>query len=188
MPALHRFTAACRAGQRLRQWLAMGGVSVWLVLTPHTALAAADAYAQVSTLLTQGQAEAALAQIQSHLAQHPQDAQMRFLQGAAQSQAQQWDGAIATYTALTQEFPELPEPHNNLAVIYAHQGQLEAARQALLRAINNNPEYAVAHENLGDIYLRLAHQAYGQSVKLQGAQPAVQHKLQGLQTLLQSTP
>jgi hypothetical protein len=51
--------------------------------------------------------------------------------------------------------------------------------------VRNNPEYPVAYENLGDVYLRLAHEAYTQSIKLQGAQPALQRKLQGLQSVLQ---
>ena len=110
---------------------------------------------------------------------------MRFLQGSAQSAAGDTQAAITTFTLLTQEYPELPEPYNNLAVLYAGQGQLEQARGALLQAVRNNPSYPVAYENLGDIYLRLAHEAFSQATKLQGAQPDVQRKLSGLRPLLQ---
>ena len=92
---------------------------------------------------------------------------------------------MQTFTQLTEEYPELPEPYNTLAVIYARQGQLEQARHALNQAVRNNPAYAVAYENLGDVYLRLAHEAYTQSSKLQGAKPALQRKLHDLQPLLQ---
>jgi len=47
--------------------------------------------------------------------------------------------------------PELPEPYNNLAVLYAARGDHDGARDALLRAISTHPSYATAHENLGDI-------------------------------------
>ncbi len=169
----------------LRLWFGLL-LSSLLALSAHHAHA--DAYAEVSALIEAGNTSAALTQVQSHLAQNPRDVQMRFLQGSAQARAQDLDAAIATFTQLTQEFPELPEPYNNLAVIYAHQGQLEEARNALLNAIRNNPEYPVAHENLGDIYLRMAHQAYNQSVKLQGAQPALQKKLESLHPLLTTQP
>jgi hypothetical protein len=38
-------------------------------------------------------------------------------------------------------------------------------------AVRNNPNYAVAHENLGDIYARLAYQSYAQSLA-KGGRPA----------------
>ncbi|VUZ27552.1 Uncharacterised protein [uncultured Comamonas sp.] len=149
------------------------------------ASAQADAYSDVAALIKAGKTGEALAQTQTYLASNARDPQMRFLQGSAQSAAGDTQAAIATFTRLTQEYPELPEPYNNLAVLYAGQGQLEEARGALLQAVRNNPDYPVAYENLGDIYLRLAHQAFTQATKLQGTQPGVQRKLDGLHPLLQ---
>ena len=54
------------------------------------------------------------------------------------------------------DYPELPEPHNNLAVLYAQKGDYELARDELEAAIGAAPDYAIAYENLGDIYARLA--------------------------------
>lgn len=147
--------------------------------------AQADAYSDVATLIRTGDTTQALAQAQQYLSSNPRDPQMRFLQGSAQSKAGDTAAAVQTFTQLTEEYPELPEPYNNLAVIYASQGQLEQARHALNQAVRNNPAYAVAYENLGDVYLRLAHEAYTQSSKLQGAKPALQRKLHDLQPLLQ---
>ncbi|HRN31671.1 MAG TPA: tetratricopeptide repeat protein [Comamonas denitrificans] len=154
-------------------------------LLTFTASAQADAHSDVAALIQQGKTTEAIAQAQSYLAQNARDPQMRFLQGSAQSAAGDTQAAITTFTLLTQEYPELPEPYNNLAVLYASQGQLEQARGALLQAVRNNPSYPVAYENLGDIYLRLAHEAFSQATKLQGAQPDVQRKLSGLRPLLQ---
>ena len=147
--------------------------------------AQADAYSEVAALIRSGNTAKALEQAQQYLTTNPRDPQMRFLQGSAQSQAGDTAAAVQTWTQLTEEYPELPEPYNNLAVIYASQGKLEQARSALQSAVRNNPEYPVAYENLGDVYLRLAHEAYTQSINLQGAQPALQRKLQGLQSVLQ---
>ena len=110
---------------------------------------------------------------------------MRFLKGVAQSQAGDLTAATATFEALIEEYPELPEPYNNLAVIYASQSQLDKARNALEMAVRNNPNYAVAHENLGDIYARLAHDAYQRSLQLHGNNRALQLKLSTLTEMLQ---
>jgi len=147
--------------------------------------AQADAYDDVAALIKAGKTAEALTQAQTYLARNARDPQMRFLQGSAQSASGDTQAAIATFTQLIQEYPELPEPYNNLAVLYASQGQLEEARNALLQAVRNNPDYPVAYENLGDIYLRLAHQAFAQATKLQGAQPGVQRKLDSLRPLLE---
>lgn len=166
-----------------RRWLRLGAV-VGAFFT-WCGAAQADAYSDVATLIRTGDTAQALAQAQQYLSSNPRDPQMRFLQGSAQSKAGDTAAAVQTFTQLTEEYPELPEPYNNLAVIYASQGQLEQARHALNQAVRNNPAYAVAYENLGDVYLRLAREAYTQSSKLQGAKPALQRKLHDLQPLLQ---
>ena len=126
----------------------------------------ADDYAEVTQLLKVGKAAQALAKVDQRLAATPRDPQLRFLRGVAQTDSGQQADAIATFTQLTQEYPELPEPYNNLAVLYAGQNQLDKARTALEMAIRTNPAYAVAHENLGDIYAQLASQAYGKALHL----------------------
>jgi tetratricopeptide (TPR) repeat protein len=71
----------------------------------------------------------------------------------------------------------LPEPYNNLAVLYASQGQYDNARAALEMAIRTNPSYATAHENLGDVYAKLASQAYSKALQLDSSNTGVQPKL-----------
>ena len=78
-------------------------------------------------------------------------------------ESQRTDEAVAAFRSLTEDFPELPEPYNNLAVIYAERGQYGQARDALETAVRNNPRYATAQENLGDVYIQLAREAYSRA-------------------------
>ncbi|MFJ2991806.1 tetratricopeptide repeat protein [Pandoraea sp. NPDC087047] len=108
----------------------------------------------------------ALAKIDEHLKQYPRDAQVRFTRGRVLMEMGRNAQAIDVFTALTQDFPELPEPFNNLAALYAQAGEYDKARAALESAIRNNPNFAVAYSNLGDVYAKLAQQAYQKSLKL----------------------
>ncbi|MDE1556594.1 MULTISPECIES: tetratricopeptide repeat protein [Comamonas] len=150
-----------------------------------TGAAHADVYGDVSSLAKSGKTAEAIAKADQYLGSNPRDPQMRFLKGVAQSQAGDLTAATATFEALIEEYPELPEPYNNLAVIYASQNQLDKASSALEMAVRNNPNYAVAHENLGDIYARLAHDAYQRSLQLHGNNRALQLKLSTLTEMLQ---
>ena len=129
----------------------------------------ADNYAEITQLLKTGKAAEALTKADQRLAESPRDPQLRFLRGVAQADPGKQNDAIVTFTKLTEEYPELPEPYNNLAVLYANQNQLDKSRAALEMAIRTNPSYATAHENLGDIYAKLASQAYSKALQLDGS-------------------
>ncbi len=137
----------------------------------------ADDYAEVNQLLRAGKLTEALSKADGYLATKPTDPQMRFLKGVIQRTSGKQPDAIATFTKLTEDYPELPEPYNNLAVLYAGQGQYDKARGALEMAIRTNPSYATAHENLGDVYARLASQAYNKALQLDTDNAAVPPKL-----------
>lgn len=147
--------------------------------------AQADMYGDVSNLAKAGKATEAIAKADLYLASNPRDPQMRFLKGAAQAKSGDLEAATTTFQTLIEEYPELPEPYNNLAVIYASQNQLDKARGALEMAVRNNPGYAVAHENLGDIYARLAHDSYNQSLQINGSNRPLKLKLSTLTEMLQ---
>ena len=137
----------------------------------------ADESADVSQLLRTGKLDVAMTKAEAFLAAKPNDPQMRFLKGVIQRSSGKQAEAIATFTKLTEDYPELPEPYNNLAVLFAGQGQFDKARAALEMAIRTNPSYSTAHENLGDVYARLASQAYNKALQLDGANAAVPPKL-----------
>ena len=150
---------------------------------------AADDYADITQLLKAGKAGDALAKADQRLAANPRDPQLRFLRGVAQSDSGKPAEAIATFTKLTEEYPELPEPYNNLAVLYANQNQLDKARTALEMAIRTNPSYATAHENLGDIYAKLASQAYNKALQLDATNAnSVKPKLALIRELFSADP
>ncbi len=141
------------------------------------ATAYADDYTDVSQMMRANKFSEAMTRVESHLAAKPGDPQMRFFKGVIQRSQGKNTEAIATFTQLTQDFPELPEPYNNLAVLYASQGAYDKARLALEMAIRTNPSYATAHENLGDVYARLASQAYNKALQLDSGNTAVPPKL-----------
>ncbi|HSV58396.1 MAG TPA: tetratricopeptide repeat protein [Variovorax sp.] len=140
-------------------------------------VARADQYSDVNSLLRQGKADEALAKADAYIADKPRDPQMRFLRGVILTEQGKPAEATSTFVALTQEFPELPEPYNNLAALYAGQSQFDKAREALETAIKLNPGYATAHENLGDVYVRLAAQSYGRAQRLEKSNTGIAPKL-----------
>ena len=137
----------------------------------------ADEYADVNRLIGARQFPQALASADKYLAAKPRDPQMRFLKGVIQSETAKSGDAIETFTKITEDYPELPEPYNNLAVLYAGQSQFDKARAALEMAIRLNPSYATAHENLGDIHARLASQSYSRALQLNTANASLTPKL-----------
>ena len=112
---------------------------------------------------------------------------MRFLKGVIQRDSGKTNDAITTFSRLTEDYPELPEPYNNLAVLYAGQSQFDKARTALEMAIRTNPSYATAHENLGDVYAKLASQAYNKALQLDAANAGVPPKLALIRELFSPT-
>lgn len=153
-------------------------ITALLALTACASLPAwADDYSDVTQLMRQGKHAEALTKADQYLATKPKDAQMRFLKGVIQRDGGKTAEALATFTKLTEDYPELPEPYNNLAVLYAGQGQYDKARAALEMAIRTNPSYSTAHENLGDVYAKLASQAYNKALQLDSGNTAVPPKL-----------
>jgi tetratricopeptide (TPR) repeat protein len=158
----------------------MRGIKVlcvaWLMLAAP-AFAASPAVDDAQAFIAKGQFEQALARLDSHLRSAPQDAEARFTRGLVLVRLNRNDDAAKAFTDLTRDYPQLPEPYNNLAVIYAQQGDYDKARDALEAALATHPSYPVAHENLGDIYAALAAAAYGRALSLDQNNSAVKAKL-----------
>lgn len=146
-----------------------------------------DELQDAQQLLKQGQADKALERVDQYLKSRPKDARGRFLRGIVLTEQNKPNDAIRVFTELTQDFPELPEPYNNLAVLHASQGQYDKARAALEMAIRTHPSYATAHENLGDIYAKMASQAYDKALQLDKANQGAQTKLNLIKDLFSNT-
>jgi len=154
-------------------------------LTP--ANAAADDLKEISQLANQGQQATALSKVNNYLGDNPKDVQALFIKGVLLAELNKRDDAIKVFTDITTKYPNLPEPYNNLAVLYADQGQYDKARIALETAIKTHPSYATAHENLGDIYARMASEAYDKALQLDNSNARAQNKLSLIKELFSTT-
>lgn len=136
-------------------------------------------------MLARGEAAEALARAQAAGTAQPRDAQLRFLQGVALMDLKRDEEALALFTRMSQEYPELPDPQNNIALLHARAGRLELARQALETALRNDPSHRLSRANLGQVYLMLAVQAWEHVAAVGPLEPALQRRLEAVRALLQ---
>ena len=148
-----------------------------LVLAGAAVAAPADDLREAQNLYGQGRLQPAMEKVDAYLKSQPREPQGRFLKGLLLTEQKKVNEAIQVFTGLTEDFPELPEPYNNLAVLYASLGNYDKAKSALELAIHTHPSYATAHENLGDIYAQLASRAYDRALQLDKNNTTAQVKL-----------
>ena len=139
--------------------------------------ARADELADVQRLHYAGQTAAAMQRADQFLATRPKDPQMRFLKGVMLTDSHLDAQAIEQFQKLADDYPDLAEPYNNLATLYAAAGDYTKARVTLEQALRTNPGYATAHENLGDVYAALAGQSYARALQLEPRNVTVPPKL-----------
>jgi tetratricopeptide (TPR) repeat protein len=137
----------------------------------------ADELSEVNRMFRSGQSAAALLKADQFLAAKPKDPSMRFLKGVMLADSQRASEAIDMFRKLSEDYPELAEPYNNIAALHAARGDYDQARAALEQALRTNPSYAVAHENLGDVHAMLASQSYARALKLDPGNITVPPKL-----------
>lgn len=127
---------------------------------------------RISAMIDAGNYQEALDIIEKRQAQRDAagelgtDVQLLFLKGRALSLLGQHQQAIALYQGMTQQFPELPEPWNNLAAEYVREGNIDMAHDALNMALGINPKFAMAQNNMAKVLLMQAHQAYLKAAQL----------------------
>lgn len=144
---------------------------------------AADDVANITQLFRSGQQSEAFTQLDALLATKSDRPDLRMLKGVLLVDAGRTDEALVVFQQLTEDFPEVPEPYNNLAVLYAARGDFERARQALEGALRANPGFAIAHQNLGDIYAQLAQLSYQRALKAEPANVEIPPRLALLRKL-----
>lgn len=176
-------TSSSLSQTRFRQLKTLRAVAIGLAIG-FAAPAFADNLPEVQRLIKQGQYPQAMEKVDAYLSSRPKDAQGRFLKGLIYTEMNKPADAIAVFTKLSEDYPELPEPYNNLAVLYAQQKQYDKARTALEMAIRTHPSYAIAYENLGDVYAKLASQAYDKALQLDNSNSATQNKLALIRDLI----
>ena len=144
---------------------------------------AADDVASITRLFRSGQQAEAFTQLDALLATKSDRPDLRMLKGVLLVDARRTDEALVVFQQLTEDFPEVPEPHNNLAVLYAARGDFDRARLALEGALRANPGFATAHQNLGDVYAQLAQLSYQRALKAEPTNTDIPPRLSLLRKL-----
>jgi Flp pilus assembly protein TadD len=159
-------------------------MALTLCLVTAALTARADDVADARAFITRGQLDAALQSASRAVASNPRNAQARFLVGVVLMDMARDAQALVAFTELTQEYPELPDPYNNVALLHARQGRFEQARQALDTALRNDPNHHAARANLGQVHLMLAVQAWEQAAALGPLDAPTRNRLETARALL----
>jgi len=138
-------------------------------------------YGPIKADIDAGHSEAAVNALNELVGNDPDDYQAWFLLGVAASRQQQFQQAIEAFRKVIELRPELAEPHNNLAVIYNEQGDVRAAVKELEASLVKRPGYAIAEENIGDLYVKLALEHYRNAMEKGGNAPLQQRYTRLLQ-------
>lgn len=165
----------------MKRWLATLMMSITLCGVFN--IASAVELSEIEGLMRSGNYQAALAKSEEYARANPTDPAGRFSRGLILVRLDRVDEAIAVFNELTRDYPRLPEPYNNLAVLHAQRKDFDKAQKALESAIATNPAYATAHENLGDIYAIKAAVAYSKALEIAPSNRSLQGKLQMLERL-----
>jgi len=121
---------------------------------------------EIKLLLKKGNYNSAETLVNTEINNNLNDPELLFYRGIIETNLGKNNKAIDTFRELTERFPELPEPFNNLAVLYAEKGQFRLSKEILEQAIKTNPSYLTAHINLGDIYTKMASEAYNKALEI----------------------
>jgi len=155
-----------------------------LVLFASSAATAADEAAEIRALMARADLPAALLRAERALAAQPKDAALRFLRAVVLMDLSRNDEAMALFVQLSQEYPELPDPLNNIALLQVRAGRLNEALLALQSALRNDPGHRTARANLGQVHLMLAVQAWEQASNGAPQDAALLRKLEAARSLL----
>jgi tetratricopeptide (TPR) repeat protein len=160
--------------------IALCGISIAHAAPPATA----DGTPGADSAIAQHDWASALSQLDARIKTNPRDVQAKFKRATILARLNRDDDAIEAFTELTQLYPELPEPYNNLAALYAKHGRYEEARVALETAVKANPSYGLAWENLGDLYLRMADSSYRRAQTLGHTSGPTQQRLADIEKIV----
>jgi len=169
-----------------QQWIGVFVVLVCLLGAFPLPASAADApdMEDIRALVEQGRHEQAVHLLEDWMARHPADDEALFLLAGEYARLGQRAQAIERFRLVSAHQPEWPEPHANLAALYAWTDDLEAAVKEERIYLELVPDSAVAQRNLGWLHARLALHYYRQSQRRQ-PDPEVGKRVEALQALLE---
>jgi len=134
-------------------------------------------YSEIQLLIDNEKYKDALDLTEDHLSRNKSDVKFQFLKGLILTKLGRYDDAEKIYYRIAEQNPNLPEPLNNLAVIYAIQGKYSQAQDVLKKALSSNKNYETAYNNLSDIYAKAASHAYNQALGLEKGKADSKEKL-----------
>ncbi|EJX05674.1 TPR repeat-containing protein [gut metagenome] len=138
---------------------------------------------KVEQLFRSGNNAAALELAELGLKKNPQSLQLRFMRANALERLGRTEEARKSLTEMIEQYPEIPDPYNNLARLEAAEGRLETAARLLHRALLINPDFALARKNLGDVYLALARECYEKASPQLPSNRALSYRLETIKRL-----
>jgi Flp pilus assembly protein TadD len=142
--------------------------------------------AKIQEMADAGEVQSAMEMLDQRIEADPKDVQARFLKGLLLMQQGQTSEARGVFSEIARLFPELPEAFNNLAAIYAQEGEYEKAQRALNSAKANAPDYPLIYSNLGDLYVKMAVDAYREALRLDPADDTSASKLEFLERMFKA--
>ena len=122
--------------------------------------------------------------IENYLADHPNDPQMKFWMALLLNKKGQTQESLKVYREITQLYPELPEPHNNLGILLAKTGELDEAKTEFEMALREQPDLANTMENLSHVYLLLTQQTLQKALTLNPQSHSLAAQLQAVDTFI----
>ena len=134
-------------------------------------------YSEIQLLIDNDKYKDALDLTEDHLSRNKSDVKFQFLKGLILTKLSRYSDAEKIFYRIAEQNPNLPEPLNNLAVIYAIQGKYSQAQDVLKKALSSNKNYETAYNNLSDIYAKAASHAYNQALGLEKGKADSKEKL-----------
>ena len=143
----------------------------------------ADFSSQVERLVRNQRSAQALELADIGLKRNPKNVQLMFMRANLLQQLGRGEEARSALQRMIRDYPEIPEPYNNLAVIEAGLGNLETAESLLTKALVINADFGLARKNLADVYLSLALENYRRAEKALPGNKAVARRIETLERL-----
>ncbi len=151
---------------------------------PAVLLNNAQVPAVVDKLIGRADYQKALNLIAEGLKANPHSAQLRFQRCVVYERMGDRQKAKDGFERMIRTYPEIPEPYNNLAGIYSREGNLTRAEELLVKALALRPNFALAHMNLGNLYLAKAKNAYNSAIKTGGNKEKLNANIRAIDKLL----
>ena len=140
-------------------------------------------YAQAQSMAENGNPRGALKQLETRLSTRPDDSRAAYLKGLVLMQLGRSEEAERWYKMMQANFPDLPQPGNALAVIYAGRGDLPAAEAALRALLEKHPDHTSARVNLARLYIQMAQAEYEKALKDTPDNAMIARKLEALKAM-----